>query len=76
MANQDDAQRIAMALPGVIASKERFAFSVENKGKAEGFIWAWNERIDPRSSACSTFRCSPRAWPMRSSSSRQPPLRA
>ena len=30
MANQEDARRIAMALPGVIASKERFAFSVES----------------------------------------------
>jgi hypothetical protein len=48
MANQNDARRIAVALPGVIASNERFAFSVENKGKAKGFIWAWNERIDPR----------------------------
>lgn len=48
MANQNDARRIAMALPGVTASQERFAFSVENKGKAKGFIWAWNERIDPR----------------------------
>lgn len=48
MANQNDARRIAMALPGVTASSERFAFSVENKGKAKGFIWAWNERIDPR----------------------------
>jgi hypothetical protein len=37
VANQDDAQRIAMALPGVTAFTERFAFSVENKGKANGF---------------------------------------
>ncbi len=48
MTTQDDARRIAMALPGVIASNERFAFSVENKGKEKGFIWAWNERIDPK----------------------------
>jgi hypothetical protein len=48
MANQDDARRIAMALPGVTAAQRGFAFSVENKGKAKGFIWAWNERIDPR----------------------------
>jgi len=48
MANQNDARRIAMALPGVTASQERFAFSVENKGKAKGFIWAWNERNDPK----------------------------
>jgi len=47
MANQGDARRIAMALPGVIASSKHFAFSVENKGKEKGFIWAWNERIHP-----------------------------
>jgi hypothetical protein len=48
VANQNDARRIAMALPSVIASKERFAFSVANKGKEKGFIWAWNERIEPK----------------------------
>ena len=24
------------------------AFSVLNKGKAKGFVWAWNERIEPK----------------------------
>jgi hypothetical protein len=48
MANQNDARRIAMALPGVIASTERFAFSVENKGKAKSFLWVWKERVGPR----------------------------
>jgi hypothetical protein len=48
VANQSDARRIAMALPGVTASNERFAFSVVNKGKEKGFIWAWNERIEPK----------------------------
>ena len=48
MATQDDVRRIAMALPGVIASQEHFAFSVEIKGKAKGFIWVWQERIHPR----------------------------
>ncbi len=37
-----------MALPGVIASKEGFAFSVDHKGKAKGFLWVWMERIDPK----------------------------
>lgn len=48
MASQDDVRRIAMALPGVIASKERFAFSVDHKGKAKGFVWVWQERIHPK----------------------------
>jgi hypothetical protein len=48
MANQSDVRRIAMALPGVIASSKHCAFSVENKGKEKGFVWAWNERVEPR----------------------------
>lgn len=48
MANQNDVRRIALALPGARESTERFAFSVENKGKDKGFAWAWNERVDPK----------------------------
>jgi hypothetical protein len=48
MANQEDVRRIAMALPGVTEGQERFAFSVLSKGKAKGFVWSWNERVDPR----------------------------
>jgi hypothetical protein len=48
MANQDDARRIAMALPGVTAAPQGFAFSVENKGKAKGFLWVWQERVHPK----------------------------
>ena len=48
MANQNDVRRIALALPGTRESSERFAFSVENKGKDKGFAWAWNERVDPK----------------------------
>jgi hypothetical protein len=48
MASQDDVRRIAMALPGVTASQERFAFSVDNKGKPKGFVWVWHERIHPK----------------------------
>ena len=48
MATQDDVRKVAMALPGVTASNERFAFSVDHKGKAKGFAWVWMERIDPK----------------------------
>ena len=37
-----------MALPGVSEEEGRFAFSVENKGKAKGFVWSWAERVHPR----------------------------
>jgi hypothetical protein len=48
MADQDDVRRIALALPEVTESADRFAFSVPNKGKDKGFAWAWNERVDPK----------------------------
>lgn len=48
MATQSDVRRIALSLAGAEESSDRFAFSVMNKGKAKGFVWAWNERIDPR----------------------------
>jgi hypothetical protein len=50
MADQDDVRRIAMTLPGVIAAQTHghFGFSVEIKGKAKGFLWVWQERIDPK----------------------------
>lgn len=48
MASRNDARRIAAALPGVTAAQKGFAFSVENKGKARGFIWVWQERIHSR----------------------------
>jgi hypothetical protein len=48
MSSQDDVRRIASSLPGVIESKEHFAFSVEVKGKSKGFAWVWKERIDPK----------------------------
>lgn len=50
MATHADVRRIAMALPGVEESTERFGFSVENKGKAKGLLWVWMERIDPKKS--------------------------
>ena len=48
MATQADVRRIAMSLPGVDESTERFGFSVRNKDKAKGFIWVWMERVDPK----------------------------
>jgi hypothetical protein len=48
MADQDDVRRIALALPETIESDDRFAFSVLNKGKPKGFVWAWNERVHPK----------------------------
>jgi hypothetical protein len=48
MADQDDVRRIALALPDTSEAEDRFAFSVANKGKAKGFVWAWNERVDPK----------------------------
>jgi hypothetical protein len=48
MAKQDDVRRIALSLPGTREEQGRFAFSVENKGKAKGFAWVWLERPAPR----------------------------
>lgn len=48
MADQEDVRRIALALPETVEGEERFAFSVANKGKQKGFVWAWNERVLPK----------------------------
>jgi hypothetical protein len=48
MADQDDVRRIALSLPGAREGRDRFAFSVENKGKQKGFAWVWVERVDPK----------------------------
>ena len=48
MATQADVRRIALSLPETEESGERFAFAVWNKGKLKQFVWAWNERIDPK----------------------------
>jgi len=48
MASQADVRRIAMALPGTVAGKERFAFSVRHKDKDKGYAWVWQERIHPK----------------------------
>jgi hypothetical protein len=48
MADQQDVRRIALSLPETVEASERFAFSVLDKGKPKGFVWAWNERVDPK----------------------------
>jgi hypothetical protein len=48
MANQNDVRRIALSLPESEEATDRFAFSVRNKGKLKGFVWAWNERVEPK----------------------------
>jgi hypothetical protein len=48
MATQKDVRKIALSLPGTTEGTDRFAFSVENKGKRKGFVWVWLERKDPK----------------------------
>ena len=48
MADQNDVRRIALALPDTSEAEGHFAFSVLNKGKQKGFVWAWNERVQPK----------------------------
>ena len=48
MATQTDVRRIALSFPGAVAVKGRFAFEVLSKGKLKGFVWVWNERVEPK----------------------------
>ena len=48
MSTLDDVRRIASKLPGAVEGPIHFGFSVEVKGKAKGFLWVWNERIEPK----------------------------
>jgi len=48
MATQADVRRIALSLPETEEGKDRFGFSVLNKGKSKGFAWVWMERTDPK----------------------------
>jgi hypothetical protein len=47
VADQDDARRIALSLPDTSEAADHFAFSVRAGAKQKGFIWAWNERVEP-----------------------------
>src|SRR5947209_2756197 len=48
MADQGDVRQIALALPDTSEAEDHFGFSVHNKGKQKGFVWAWNERVEPK----------------------------
>lgn len=48
MATQADVRRIALPLPATEEAKDRFAFSVLNKGKLKSFVWVWMERVAPK----------------------------
>ena len=48
MATQANVRRIALSLAAVEEAKDRFAFSVMNKGKLKGFVWVWLERVEPK----------------------------
>src|SRR2546427_7524269 len=48
MSDQDDVRRLALALPETREAEDHFSFSVANKGKQKGFLWAWNERVEPK----------------------------
>ncbi len=50
VADQSDVRRIALALPGTLASEDRFGFAVRERdlGKGKAFVWAWVERVDRR----------------------------
>jgi hypothetical protein len=48
VADQHDVRRIALSLPETSEAEDRFAFSVRNGSKWKGFVWAWNERVEPK----------------------------
>ena len=45
---QEDVRRIALSLPDVEAATLGIGYAVRNKGKAKGFAWVWQERVDPK----------------------------
>jgi hypothetical protein len=48
MATQAQVRRIALSLPGAEKEPSHFAFGVRSNGKLKGFVWVWNERVDPK----------------------------
>jgi hypothetical protein len=48
MATQADVRRIALSLPATEQERNRFAFSVRNKGTLKAFVWVWMERVVPK----------------------------
>jgi hypothetical protein len=47
-AAEADVRRIALSLPETSEEPDRFAFSVNNKGKRKGIVWVWLERVHPK----------------------------
>ncbi len=41
-------RRIALALPEVVESDDRFGFSVRHGATFKGFAWVWLERVEPK----------------------------
>lgn len=48
MTDQNDVRRIALGLPEVVESTDRFAFSVRNRDRLKAFAWVWLERTAPK----------------------------
>lgn len=48
MATHDEVRAIFARLPGTSEGDGRFSFDVEVKGKRQGVVWSWAERVDPK----------------------------
>ena len=48
VATQADVRRIALSLPEVMESDDRFAFGLPHRGSMRGIAWVWMERVDPK----------------------------
>src|SRR3954447_341375 len=49
MAIPEDVRRVALSLPETVEADGEFVFSVvDAKGKRHGFVWAWNECVEPK----------------------------
>jgi hypothetical protein len=46
--DQQDVRRLALSLPETTEAEDHFGFFVLNKGKQKQFVWAWNERVEPK----------------------------
>ena len=48
MADLNDLQKLALALPETFQEEGRIAYAVQSKGKAKGIAGVWQERIAPK----------------------------
>jgi hypothetical protein len=48
LADQENVRGIALSRPGTSESGDHFGFYVGNRGKLKQFVWAWNERVEPK----------------------------